>query len=146
MFAGIASLLGAGALGAILKILAALLQGWLDASQRKHEIRLAELHAHKEAFYGQTDAGAAFTRGTRRMLALSIVWTFCAILAAFAYYPDVPILILAGEQTSFSLLWGIINIPQSPKTIEITTGGVVWAAMHWVSLILTAYFMPIGRK
>ena len=146
MFSGIASLLSAGALGAFLKIAAALFQGWMDASQRKHERLLARHQARAEMFYGPDAAGATFTRWTRRVLAFSIVWSFCAILLAFAWWPEARVLIINTDETSFRLLWGFIEIPRTAKPVEITTGGVVWAAMHWVTMILTAYFMPIGKK
>lgn len=147
MLTGIASLLSAGALGALLKIFAAVCQQWMDGKRLKHEVRMAELNAHARVFYGESDsAGTAFTRWTRRMLALSITWTFCAVLLCWAWWPGVEILTLPGDQPGFRLLWGLVDIPRTAKPLAVTTGGFVWLAAHWVTMILTAYFMPIGRK
>lgn len=153
MIEGAAGLVASGAIGAALKILAALVQHWQEnkkqqqaydtakfLAQSSHQIDLAKV------FYGEGDAGA-FTRGTRRIIACMFVATFCAILLLWAWYPSAEILVYQpGADATVSILWGLIEFTRpADHRLAITTGALVWAALHLLSMIFCAYFMPTGK-
>lgn len=154
MIAGISSLLSAGALGAFLKIASALLEHWQENKKRNAELEAAKFAAHKDAkieigkqFYGEGELGL-FTRITRRWLAIMFVGTFCGILILWAIYPGAEIFVYQPTgDTRFAILWGLASFTiRGDQQLALTTGALVWAAMHPLTMILTAYFMPIGKR
>ena len=98
-------------------------------------------------YYGEGDAGA-FTRTTRRILAVMFVGTFCAIMLLWAWWPNVPIVVYQPTDGSgISFLWGLFSYElQGDYRVSLTTGSLVWAGLHPLTMILTAYFMPIGKR
>ncbi|RMH31453.1 MAG: hypothetical protein D6692_00450, partial [Planctomycetota bacterium] len=78
----------------------------------------------------------------------SVTWTFCATALICTWYPDVPITVYQpAADGSIRFLWGLISYPvKGDQTVTLTTGAVAWAQLHIVSLVLSAYFMPVGTK
>lgn len=91
---------------------------------------------------------ATFTRWTRRLLACAIVGTYCYLLMLWGANPDVEIAVWnPTESGTFDILWGLISFPaKAGEIIRITTGSLVWGMTNVLTMILTAYFMPIGNK
>lgn len=150
----ILSLVGSGALGAVLKVGAAVVQHRMEMSRLEHQQEHEKFLAHSQAqleksklFYGSDAEHFQFTQWTRRVLALSLVWTFCAVLLLCAIWPGAEFAILnpAGVK-SFSLFWGLVDIPlRSDMVVTITSGSIAYAALHLVTMVLGAYFMPTGK-
>ena len=154
MISGISSLLASGALGAILKIGSALLEHWQENKKRNAELEAAKFAAYKDAkiqigkqFYGEGDT-ANFTRTTRRMVAIMFVGTFCTIMLLWSWWPSVPIVVhQPADGSGISMLFGLLSYTtKGDQQLTLTTGALVWAGLHPLTMILTAYFMPIGKR
>jgi hypothetical protein len=148
--ATITGTLGGGAMGAAVKILMSLVQARVDAKREQAagqvQVRLAELGRQNEAREQilQSDAGGGFSAWTRRMLALSICWTFCAIAIVWAIFPTTIVSIPnTSEGWSMSLL-GLIDFQGRGDMggLSVSTGSIVWAMLPFMSMILATYFTP----
>ena len=151
--ATITGTLGGGAMGAAVKVLMSLVQARADAKKAQAaaqaEIRLAELGKQNEAREQilQSDTGG-FSSVTRRMLALSICWTFCAIAIVWAIFPTTIIHIPnTSDGWSMSLL-GLIDFQGKPGVggLSVSTGSIVWAMLPLMSMILATYFTPTLKR
>jgi len=151
--ATITGTLGGGAMGAAIKVLMALVQARADAKKAQAaaqaEIRLAELGKQNEAREQilQNDT-SGFSSWTRRMLALSICWTFCAIAIVWAIFPTNIIHIPnIADGWSMSLL-GLIDFQGkgSMDGLSVSTGSIVWAMLPFMSMILATYFTPTLKR
>ena len=151
--ATITGTLGGGAMGAAVKVLMSLVQARADAKKAQAaaqaEIRLAELGKQNEAREQilQSDTGG-FSSVTRRMLALSICWTFCAIAVIWAIFPTTIVHIPnTAEGWSMSLL-GLIDFQGKPGVggLSVSTGSIVWAMLPFMSMILATYFTPTLKR
>lgn len=149
-----ASLIASGTIGAAIKIIAAILENRAKLKQQQIANETARLTAHTNAriemgtlFYGE-NGDATRTRATRRILAIMFVATFCSILGVWAWYPTAEIVVYEPTASGkTSLLWGLIAWQaKTDHVITLTTGALVWAALHPLTMILTAYFMPIGSR
>lgn len=151
--ATITGTLGGGAMGAAVKVLMSLVQARADTKKAQAaaqaEIRLAELGKQNEAREQilQSDTGG-FSSVTRRMLALSICWTFCAIAVIWAIFPTTIVHIPnTAEGWSMSLL-GLIDFQGKPGVggLSVSTGSIVWAMLPFMSMILATYFTPTLKR
>ena len=149
-----ASLIASGGIGAILKVGAALLENRAKIKQQQIAHETARIAAQTNSrldlgalFYGE-GPDATRTRATRRVLAVLFVATFCAILGLWAWYPAAEIVVYQpGTTGTVSLLWGLVEwTPARDHRMAVSTGALVWAGLHPLTMILTAYFMPIGGK
>lgn len=144
--------LGSATGGAIMKALI----GWLSESQRnKHETRLAELNQieqAREAFHSADN----YTKHTRRVLALLLVGTYCAILVLWALYPSAELITLF-EPTEETRGYGVrllgfdlvgLNTPANleNRLFTVTTGHLILSNSYLLSFVVGAYFMPYGRR
>jgi hypothetical protein len=136
-------------MGAAVKVLMSLVQARADAKKAQAaaqaEIRLAELGKQNEARQTilEHDTGG-FSSWTRRMLALSICWTFCAIAVIWALFPTTVINIPnTSDGWSMSIL-GLIDFNGKANMggLSISTGSIVWAMLPFMSMILATYFTP----
>jgi hypothetical protein len=151
--ATITGTLGGGAMGVAASILMSLVQARSDAKKAQAaaqaEIRLAELGKQNEAREQilQSDTGG-FSSVTRRMLALSICWTFCAIAVIWAIFPTTIVHIPnTADGWSMSLL-GLIDFQGKPGVggLSVSTGSIVWAMLPFMSMILATYFTPTLQR
>ena len=152
--ATITGTLGGGAMGAAIKVLMSLVQARTDAkkaqAQAQAEIRLAELGKQNEARQQilDNDNSGGFSAWTRRMLALSICWTFCAIAVLWAIFPTTIIHIPnVFEGWSMSIL-GLIDFQGRGDMggLSVSTGSIVWAMLPFMSMILATYFTPTLQR
>jgi hypothetical protein len=98
-----------------------------------------------------------YTKHTRRMLALIVCVTYCSILGLWACFPQTEIATFIelgnSEPKGHGLTlfgYGLIGV-ESPvdlarRTIVVTTGHLVLANSYVLTFILSAYFMPVGRR
>ena len=137
-------------MGAAVKILMSLVQARVDAKREQAagqvQVRLAELGRQNEAREQilKSDAGGGFSAWTRRMLALSICWTFCAIAVIWALFPTTIIHIPnIADGWSMSIL-GLLDFQGKPGVggLSVSTGSIVWAMLPFMSMILATYFTP----
>ena len=153
MLGAATSLVGSAAAGSAIKIVAGLLQNWSDAKQRREELEHERwmdkqgmaIQAHKAL------EGSSYTKTTRRILALSVCWTFCIIAAFCTVFPDIYILVLPATQpepTTHSFLFGLYQYQTATRMepVYITTGTMAYAAIHFCGMVLGYYFTPIGKK
>lgn len=152
--ATITGTLGGGAMGAAVKVLMSLVQARADAKKAQAaaqaEIRLAELGKQNEAREQilESDNSGGFSAWTRRMLALSICWTFCAIAIVWALFPTTIVHIPnAADGWTLSLL-GLIDFSGagSMDGLSVSTGSIVWAILPFMSMILATYFTPSLKR
>lgn len=139
-----------GALGAGFKIIASLIaarhRNEMETAERKTQTRLAELNALKD-YKKETgpDPNSPFTAWTRRLLALSVCWTFCAVVILWACFPSTGVNIPnpAPGGWEFSLL-GLVTWSGKTDlaTYNVSTGSIVWAMLPFMSMVLTTYFTP----
>lgn len=152
--ATITGTLGGGAMGAAIKVLMSLVQARVDAkkaqSQAQADIRLAELGKQNEARQQilDNDNSGGFSSVTRRMLALSICWTFCAIAIVWALFPTTIVHIPnTADGWSMSIL-GLFDFSGKPGVggLSVSTGSIVWAMLPFMSMILATYFTPTLKR
>lgn len=152
--ATITGTLGGGAMGAAIKVLMSLVQARADAkkaqAQAQAEIRLAELGKQNEAreHILANDSVGGFSAWTRRLLALSICWTFCFIAVLWAFFPSTIISIPnTSEGWSMSFL-GLLDFQGKAGVggLSISTGAIVWAMLPFMSMILATYFTPTLKR
>jgi len=135
--------LGGGLLGAVIKIIAGLLMVWRQNKQEeRHErMQLADKFHKFRAEVGP-DSNSEFVSTTRRVLAFSICWTFCAICLLWAIWPGYPIVTTGGDRgTAINLLLFNFSLNRD-LGITLTTGAIVWQLIPFMSMILMTYFTP----
>ena len=150
VMATIGGTLGGGMMGAVIKILMSLVQLRANNAQRSAEIqrdiRLAELNAQvqaRETILTSDDKGG-FSAWTRRLLALSVCWTLCAIAIMWAIDPAETVQVPRQVQGwAFSFL-GLVDFQgkETATASASSTGSIVWAMLPFMSMILTTYFTP----
>ena len=142
---------GSSAMGSILK---GVFGAITDSRQHKYELEMArEARNNDFAIKFQeilnSGDGGAFTRATRRMLALIGMSTLSATTILCTVYPSVPILTtsnLGGEGTK-SILFGLFTFPVESTPVVVTTGHASLFAISCVyPLIIGFYFTPGGRR
>lgn len=149
------SVIGSGVIGSILKGVWGGLQFWMDTRRQQAEFKfkqdLAFHKARREAYVLQIETGGDHVKTTRRILALSVCWTWCAIALYCTVFPDIPLLTLQGasaDVTTHRILFGLysreIQGPVAP--ITLTTGAMAYASVHLAALCLGFYFTPIGSR
>ena len=142
---------GSAAMGSILKgVFGAL----TDARSQKYELELArEARNNENAIEFQkalnSGDGGAFTRATRRMLALIGMSTLSFVSVVTTLYPSVPILSttnITGEGRK-EILFGLISFPAEQTNLVITTGHIsLFICSVVLPMIVGFYFTPGGRR
>ena len=142
---------GSAALGSILKGVFGTIA---DNRQQKFELELArEARGNEFALKFQEQLnngpGGAFTRATRRLLALILVSTLSAVVILCTLFPSAEIVTLtnpSGEGAT-EFLFGLITFPNKQTPIQLTTGHL---ATYFVGIICPMvvgfYYTPGGRK
>jgi len=151
------STLGATGMGSTLKIIAGIFDriGAAKESKEKREIlremdlRKADVEFQKAVFGEANNDNSAFTRGTRRLIALIGMLNFFVISVLCTIWPSVELLTFNPPENKdyFSFLFGLIKIPMGSETVvAITTGHIALISITMLGAIIGFYFTPGGRK
>ena len=141
---------GSAAMGSILK---GVFGAITDARQQKYEMEMAREARNNEAAIQFQKAlnsgpGGAFTRATRRMLALIGMCTFSFVTCITTVYPSVPLLTttnITGEGKR-EFLFGLISFPAEQAPMVVTTGSIsLFSCSVVLPMIIGFYFTPGGR-
>ena len=125
-----------------------------DSRQQKYEMEMArECRANEQALKFQqslnSGPGGAFTRATRRMLALIGMCTLSFITCVTTIYPSVPLISttnITGEGKK-EFLFGLLSFPAEQAPLVVTTGHIaLFEATVVLPLIIGFYFTPGGRR
>ena len=142
---------GSAAMGSILK---GVFGAITDARQQKYEMEMArECRNNEFAMEFQktlnSGPGGAFTRATRRMLALIGMITLSFITCVTTIFPSVPLISttnITGEGKK-EFLFGLISFPAEQAPLVVTTGHIaLFEATVVLPLIIGFYFTPGGRR
>tara|TARA_Y100000996_G_scaffold324494_1_gene260527 strand:- start:2392 stop:2856 length:465 start_codon:yes stop_codon:yes gene_type:complete len=142
---------GSAAMGSVLKGVFGMLS---DGRQQKFEIEMArEARNNEYALKFQeslnSGEGGAFTRATRRMLALIGMGTLSFITCATCLYPSVPLTTfsnITGEGRN-EFLFGLISFQAAQAPMVVTTGHIaLFQATVVLPMIVGFYFTPGGRR
>lgn len=142
---------GSAAMGSILKGVFGMIT---DSRQAKYDMEMArECRNNEWALKFQqslnSGEGGAFTRATRRMLALIGMCTFSFVTCITTVYPSIPILTstnLTGEGER-SFLFGLVTFPASQTPMVVTTGSIsLFSCSVVLPMIIGFYFTPGGRR
>lgn len=142
---------GSAAMGSILK---GVFGAITDARQQKYEMEMArECRNNEFAMEFQktlnSGPGGAFTRATRRMLALIGMFTLSFITCVTTIFPSVPLISttnITGEGKK-EFLFGLISFPAEQAPLVVTTGHIaLFEATVVLPLIIGFYFTPGGRR
>ena len=151
------STLGATGMGSTLKIIAGIFDriGAAKESKEKREIlremdlRKADVEFQKAVFGEANNDNSAFTRSTRRLIALIGMLNFFVISVLCTVWPSVELLTFNPPENKdyFSFLFGLIKIPMGSETVvAITTGHIALISITMLGAIIGFYFTPGGRK
>ena len=141
---------GSAAMGSILK---GVFGAITDARQQKYEMEMArECRNNQFAIQFQqslnSGPGGAFSRATRRMLALIGMCTFSFVTCITTVYPSVPLLTttnITGEGKR-EFLFGLISFPAEQAPMVVTTGSIsLFSCSVVLPMIIGFYFTPGGR-
>ena len=142
---------GSAAMGSILK---GVFGAMTDARQQKYEMEMArECRNNEFAIKFQESLnngpGGAFTRATRRMLALIGMSTLAFITCITTVYPSVPLISttnITGEGRR-EFLFGLLSFPAEQAPLVVTTGHIaLFQATVVLPMIVGFYFTPGGRR
>lgn len=142
---------GSAAMGSILK---GVFGAMTDSRQQKYEMEMArEARNNEFAIEYQkslnSGPGGAFTRATRRMLALIGMSTLAFITCITTVYPSVPLISttnITGEGRR-EFLFGLFSFPAEQAALVVTTGHIaLFEATVVLPLIIGFYFTPGGRR
>ena len=142
---------GSAAMGSILK---GVFGAMTDSRQQKYEMEMArEARNNEFAIEYQkslnSGPGGAFTRATRRMLALIGMSTLSFITCITTIYPSIPLISttnITGEGKR-EFLFGLISFPAEQAPLVVTTGHIaLFQATVVLPMIVGFYFTPGGRR
>jgi hypothetical protein len=142
---------GSAAMGSILK---GVFGAITDARQQKYEMEMArECRNNEFALQFQASInsgpGGAFTRATRRILALIGMFTLSFITCITTIFPSVPLVSttnITGEGRR-EFLFGLFSFPAEQAPLVVTTGHIaLFEATVVLPLIIGFYFTPGGRR
>lgn len=134
--------LGGGLLGAGVKLAAGLLQMWLRNKQEDRNERIALASKQVELKKLGPDPRNAFVSWTRRALALSVCWTFCAVALLWAVFPSEQIVIpFSSSGFDFNFLFFSFSRKASVEQ-TVSTGAIVWSMIPFISMVMATYFTP----
>jgi hypothetical protein len=125
-----------------------------DSRSAKHDMEMArECRNNEFALKFQESLnsgdGGAFTRATRRMLALIGMGTFSFVTCITTVYPSIPILTSTNRtgESERSILFGLFTFPASQSPMVVTTGSIsLFSCSVVLPMIIGFYFTPGGRR
>ena len=149
--------LGATGMGSMLKIVGGVFSGISENKEmqarrellRDMQLKGADLKFQKTVF-GEVNAdNSAFTRGTRRLIALIGMCNFFVISVLCTIWPGVELITFTPPENkeSFSFLFGLVKIPSGADiTTTITTGHISLVSIATLGAIIGFYFTPGGKR
>ncbi len=149
--------LGATGMGSMLKIVGGVFSGMSENKEmqarreliRDMQLKGADLEFQK-AVFGEVNAdNSAFTRGTRRLIALIGMCNFFVISVLCTIWPGVELITFTPPENkeSFSFLFGLVKIPSGADiTTAITTGHISLVSIATLGAIVGFYFTPGGKR
>jgi hypothetical protein len=149
--------LGATGMGSMLKIVGGIFSGISEAKEmqarrelvRDMELKKADIEFQK-AIFGEVNAdNSAFTRGTRRLIALIGMCNFAIISILCTLYPGVELVTFTPPENkeAISILFGLIKFPSGADiTTSITTGHISLVSIATLGAIVGFYFTPGGKR
>jgi hypothetical protein len=149
--------LGATGMGSMLKIVGGIFSSIAEGKEmqsrreliRDMQIKGADLEFQKTVF-GEVNAdNSAFTRGTRRLIALIGMCNFAVISILCTLYPGVELITFTPPENkeSISILWGLVKFPSGADiTVAITTGHISLVSIATLGAIVGFYFTPGGKR
>ena len=149
--------LGATGMGSMLKIVGGVFSGISEAKEmaarreliRDLELKKADLEFQK-AVFGEVNAdNSAFTRGTRRLIALIGMCNFAVISILCTLFPGVELITFTPPENkeAISIIWGLIKFPSGADiTTSITTGHISLVSIATLGAIVGFYFTPGGKR
>lgn len=149
--------LGATGMGSMLKIVGSIFAGITEAKEAKAKRELirdmrmqkADLEFQKAVFGEMDKDTSAFTRGTRRLIALIGMCNFFVISVLCTLWPGVELITFTPPENkeSIKLLWGLVTIPSGADiTTTITTGHISLVSIATLGAIIGFYFTPGGKR
>jgi hypothetical protein len=149
--------LGATGMGSMLKIVGGVFSGISEAKEmqarreliRDMQLKGADLNFQK-AVFGEVNAdNSAFTRGTRRLIALIGMCNFAVISILCTLFPGVELITFTPPENkeAISILFGLIKFPSGADiTTSITTGHISLVSIATLGAIVGFYFTPGGKR
>lgn len=149
--------LGATGMGSMLKIIGGIFSGISEAKEmqarrelvRDMELKKADIEFQK-AIFGEVNAdNSAFTRGTRRLIALIGMCNFAVISILCTLFPGVELVTFTPPENkeAISILFGLIKFPSGAEiTTSITTGHISLVSIATLGAIVGFYFTPGGKR
>lgn len=149
--------LGATGMGSMLKIVGGVFSGISDAKDmaarreliRDMQLQKADIEFQK-AVFGETNADtSAFTRGTRRLIALIGMCNFAVISILCTLWPSVELVTFTPPENkeAIKLVWGLVTFPSGADiTTSITTGHIALVSIATLGAIIGFYFTPGGKR
>ena len=149
--------LGATGMGSMLKIVGGIFPGISEAKEmqarrelvRDMELKKADIEFQK-AIFGEVNAdNSAFTRGTRRLIALIGMCNFAVISILCTLFPGVELVTFTPPENkeAISILFGLIKFPSGAEiTTSITTGHISLVSIATLGAIVGFYFTPGGKR
>ena len=149
--------LGATGMGSMLKIVGGVFSGISDAKDmaarreliRDMQLQKADIEFQK-AVFGEANADtSAFTRGTRRLIALIGMCNFAVISILCTLFPGVELITFTPPENkeAISILFGLIKFPSGADvTTSITTGHISLVSIATLGAIVGFYFTPGGKR
>ena len=151
------STLGATGMGSMLKIVAGIVDRFGAAREsrekremlREMDLRKADVEFQKAVFGEANGDNSAFTRTTRRLIALIGMLNFATISILCTIYPQVELVTFVPPEQAkdISILWGLFTMPiDQGITTAITTGHISLVSITTLGAIIGFYFTPAGKR
>ena len=104
----------------------------------------------QKTVFGEVNADtSAFTRGTRRLIALIGMCNFAVISILCTLFPGVELITFTPPENkeAISILFGLIKFPSGADiTTSITTGHISLVSIATLGAIVGFYFTPGGKR
>ena len=104
----------------------------------------------QKAVFGEANTDtSAFTRGTRRLIALIGMCNFAVISILCTLFPGVELVTFTPPENkeAISILFGLIKFPSGADiTTSITTGHISLVSIATLGAIVGFYFTPGGKR
>ena len=141
MFAG---MLTNVALGSGLKLLGGVVGKFMSS---RHQHKMAILQAPTDrivALQGGEDRATDWTKHTRRVLAFTLIGTFCYILIHITVFnPDWALRILIpADHSVFAEFFGTTT---DEETITVSAGSLFWRFFSLIEIVTGFYFTKVGK-
>jgi ABC-type uncharacterized transport system permease subunit len=113
------------------------------------QMQKADLEFQKAVFGEMDKDTSAFTRGTRRLIALIGMCNFFVISVLCTLWPTTQLVTFTPPENkeSIKLIWGLVTFPSGADiTTSITTGHIALVSIATLGAIIGFYFTPGGKR